>query len=73
MFSIFSPAQVVKILIALAIILTYGLQYFVPLEIIWNTIKHKFSHRWEMLGETVMRILMVLLTGNTKFYNYIFY
>ncbi|XP_058789139.1 proton-coupled amino acid transporter-like protein pathetic isoform X2 [Phymastichus coffea] len=54
--------QIVKILIALAIILTYGLQYFVPLEIIWNTIKHKFSHRWEFLGETVMRVLMVLLT-----------
>ncbi|XP_008216697.1 proton-coupled amino acid transporter-like protein pathetic [Nasonia vitripennis] len=55
-------AQVVNILIALAVILTYGLQFFVPLEIIWNSIKHKFSHRWEVLGETVMRILMVLLT-----------
>lgn len=56
------PAQIVKILIALAIILTYGLQYFVPLEIIWNSIKHKFSHKWEVCGETIMRILMVLLT-----------
>ncbi|XP_014208816.1 proton-coupled amino acid transporter-like protein pathetic [Copidosoma floridanum] len=54
--------QAVNILITLAIILTYGLQFFVPLEIIWNTIKHKFSHRWEFLGATVMRILMVLLT-----------
>ncbi|XP_011498313.1 PREDICTED: proton-coupled amino acid transporter 4 [Ceratosolen solmsi marchali] len=54
--------QIVKILIALAIILTYGLQYFVPLEIIWSSIKHKFSHKWEVFGETIMRILMVLLT-----------
>lgn len=64
-------------MIALAVILTYGLQFFVPLEIIWNSIKHKFSHRWEVFGETVMRILMVLLTGNGNsiqlylLYNYI--
>ncbi|KAL7306929.1 hypothetical protein TKK_0001088 [Trichogramma kaykai] len=54
--------QLVQFLISIAILLTYGLQFFVPLEIIWNSIKHKFSHRWEVLGETVMRIFMVLLT-----------
>ncbi|CAB0040353.1 unnamed protein product [Trichogramma brassicae] len=54
--------QLVQFLISIAILLTYGLQFFVPLEIIWSSIKHKFSHRWEVLGETVMRIFMVLLT-----------
>lgn len=62
-----SPAQIVKVLIALAVMLTYGLQFFVPLEIIWNSIKDKFSHNWESLGNTVMRILMVLFTGNNRF------
>ncbi|KAJ8674702.1 hypothetical protein QAD02_010488 [Eretmocerus hayati] len=54
--------QAVKILISFAITLTYGLQFFVPLEIIWNTIESKFSHSWKFAGETIMRVLMVLAT-----------
>lgn len=55
-------AQVVKLLIAAAVLFTYGLQYFVPLEIMWNGMKHRFSHKYEVIGETVMRIVMVMLT-----------
>ncbi|XP_012216315.1 proton-coupled amino acid transporter-like protein pathetic [Linepithema humile] len=55
-------AQAVKLLIAAAVLFTYGLQYFVPLEIIWNAIKHMFSHKYEAVGETFMRIGMVMLT-----------
>lgn len=57
-------AQVVKILIAAAVLFTYGLQYFVPLEIIWNSMKHMFSHKYAAIGETAMRIVMVMVTGN---------
>lgn len=56
-------AQVVKILIAAAVLFTYGLQYFVPLEIMWDSIKHMFSHRYAAIGETIMRVVMVLVTG----------
>ncbi|EGI61589.1 Proton-coupled amino acid transporter 4 [Acromyrmex echinatior] len=56
------PAQVVKALIALAVLFTYGLQLFVPLEIMWNSIKHLFNHKFLALGETVMRICIVMLT-----------
>jgi proton-coupled amino acid transporter len=56
-------AQVVKILIAAAVLFTYGLQYFVPLEIMWSSIKHIFSHKYAAIGETVMRVIMVLVTG----------
>lgn len=59
----FSLAQAVKLLIAVAVLFTYGLQYFVPLEIIWNAIKHLFSHKYEAIGETLMRVGMVMLTG----------
>lgn len=55
-------AQAVKILIAAAVVFTYGLQLFVPLEIIWNAIKPFFSHRYAAMGESMMRICIVLLT-----------
>ncbi|XP_011705830.1 PREDICTED: proton-coupled amino acid transporter 2-like [Wasmannia auropunctata] len=56
-------AQVVKVLIAAAVLFTYGLQLFVPLDIIWNSMKHLFSHKYAAIGETVMRICIVMLTG----------
>lgn len=52
-----------KLLIALAVLFTYGLQYFVALEIMWGSIKDKFSHKFQGLGETLFRAFMVLLTG----------
>lgn len=54
--------QAVQLLIALAVLFTYGLQLFVPLEIMWNAIKTKFSHKYEALGETTLRVLIVLVT-----------
>ncbi|XP_076239344.1 proton-coupled amino acid transporter-like protein pathetic isoform X2 [Calliopsis andreniformis] len=54
--------QTVKVLIALAVLFTYGLQFFVPLEIIWNFIKDKCSHKYQGLCETLMRICMVMIT-----------
>lgn len=55
-------AQVVKLLIAAAVLFTYGLQYFVPLEILWNAIKPMFSHKYAAISETMMRIGMVMIT-----------
>lgn len=55
--------QAVKVLIGVAILFTYGLQFFVPLKIIWDSIKDRFSHKWAGYGETLMRFLMVMLTG----------
>lgn len=62
----FSLAQVVKLLIAAAVLFTYGLQYFVPLEIIWNSIQHSFSHKYAFIAETLMRIGMVMITGKAS-------
>lgn len=56
-------AQVVKVLIAAAVLFTYGLQLFVPLEIICNSIKPFFSHRYAASGEAMMRVCIVMLTG----------
>lgn len=54
--------QMVKILIALAILFTYGLQFFVPLEIMCSALRPHYSHNFATIGESCFRILMALLT-----------
>ncbi|XP_017881279.1 proton-coupled amino acid transporter-like protein pathetic [Ceratina calcarata] len=54
--------QVVKMLIALAVLFTYGLQYYVPLEIMWKSLKEKCSHKYQGVCHTMMRVVMVLFT-----------
>lgn len=54
------PAQAVKILIGLAVYGTFGLQFYVCLEIGWDAIKDKFTSR-PTLVNYVMRT--VLVTG----------
>ncbi|KAI8115481.1 Proton-coupled amino acid transporter-like protein pathetic [Lucilia cuprina] len=39
------PAQAVKVLIALAVFCTFGLQFYVCLEIVWDSIKEKCTKR----------------------------
>ncbi|KAK9499308.1 hypothetical protein O3M35_002361 [Rhynocoris fuscipes] len=57
-------AQSVKILVALAVFCTYGLQYFVCLEIVWDAVKDKFTKRkrfYEYVVRTVLTIFAVAL------------
>ncbi|XP_043267334.1 proton-coupled amino acid transporter-like protein pathetic [Venturia canescens] len=55
-------AQTAKLLIALAILFTYGLQFYVPLEIVCAATRPWFSHRFAGIGETVIRVLMACMT-----------
>lgn len=57
-FVCFSPAQIVKIAIAIAVFCTYGLQFFVCIEIMWNGIKDKFTKRPD-LADYITRTIMV--------------
>ncbi|KAK9500796.1 hypothetical protein O3M35_001991 [Rhynocoris fuscipes] len=54
-------AQSVKVMIAVAIFLTYALQFYVPMEIIWKSLKHRFTSRPKLV-ETSIRISLVVLT-----------
>ena len=69
--SCFRLAQSVKILIALAVYCTYGLQFYVCLEIAWNGIKNSFTKR-PVVSEYALRTFLVILTGKcpllVKFY-----
>lgn len=54
-------AQSVKVMIALAVFLTYSLQFYVPMEIIWKNVRHRFQDR-ENVAEYTLRIGMVIGT-----------
>lgn len=51
-------AQLVKILIALAVFCTFGLQFYVCLEIGWDFIKDKFTKRPKMVNYMMRTILV---------------
>lgn len=53
----------VKLLIALAVLFSYGLQFTVPIDIIWGLIKEKFSHKYEGISETALRMFIALFTS----------
>lgn len=55
----FSPAQAVKILIALAVFCTFGLQFYVVVEIAWNSMKDNFKQR-PLLVNYVVRYVSVI-------------
>lgn len=53
----------VKLLIALAVLFSYGLQFTVPIDIIWGLMKEKFSHKYEGISETALRMFIALFTS----------
>jgi len=54
-------AQSVKVMIAVAIFLTYSLQFYVPFEIIWKGTKHRFTSR-PVFFEYLLRVILVVCT-----------
>ncbi|XP_015121467.1 proton-coupled amino acid transporter-like protein pathetic isoform X1 [Diachasma alloeum] len=53
--------QSVKVMIAIAIFCTYGLQFYVPMEIIWKNLKCHFGAR-KLYVEYIVRIILVICT-----------
>lgn len=53
-------AQSAKILMALAILFTYSLQFYVPMEMIWRQIHNKISVRYHNLTQITIRTLAVV-------------
>ncbi|KOC67447.1 Proton-coupled amino acid transporter 4 [Habropoda laboriosa] len=55
--------QCIQVAISLSILLTYALQFYVPIAIIWPKIVNRFGpFKWPVLAETVFRSAMCLLT-----------
>ncbi|XP_064117193.1 proton-coupled amino acid transporter-like protein CG1139 isoform X2 [Macrobrachium nipponense] len=56
-------AQLVKILMAVAIFLTYSLMLYVPAEIMWPHLRSRFhSSKAKRIGEYAFRAVLVLIT-----------
>lgn len=49
-------------MIAIAIFLTYALQFYVPMNIIWNNISKHFSEKTKTLAEYTTRFSMIVST-----------
>lgn len=56
----YSLAQAVQILIALAIFCTFGLQFFICLEIVWGGLKDRFKKN-ATFANYVLRTIMVVV------------
>ncbi|KAJ8985559.1 hypothetical protein NQ317_019943 [Molorchus minor] len=54
------PAQAVNIIIGLAVFCTFGLQFYVCIDIAWNGIKNRYQ-KHEKLAQYVMRTIMVFV------------
>ncbi|KAL9905332.1 proton-coupled amino acid transporter-like protein pathetic isoform X1 [Glossina fuscipes] len=52
------PAQAVKVLIALAVFCTFGLQFYVCLEIVWDSIKDKCTKRPTLVNYVLRTVLV---------------
>ncbi|CAH0664119.1 unnamed protein product [Chilo suppressalis] len=53
-------AQSAKILMALAILFTYSLQFYVPMEMIWRKLENRISVRYHDLTQISIRTLAVV-------------
>lgn len=63
-FFVYRLAQSVRICMALAIFLSYGLQFYVPVNIMWPTLSRYMStdNDTKVYGEYLFRVVLVLFT-----------
>ena len=62
----FSFAEIIKGLVALAILFSYGLQLTAAIDVIWRGVESKFSKEKQNQAYYMIRALLILCTGSTK-------
>nr|CAD7431430.1 unnamed protein product [Timema monikensis] len=60
-------AQTAKLLISASILLTFGLQFFVPTDISWPMIEKHVCEKWKNILQNVYRISMVTAIGSVVY------
>lgn len=53
-------AQSVKLMIAVAIFLTYSLQFYVPMNIIWTNIRDRIPEKYKQIVEYTTRFTLIV-------------
>lgn len=56
-------ADAAKLLMGLAILFTFGLQFYVPNDILWQKISHKFPAKHQNLSQVLLRTVIIILSG----------
>lgn len=60
-------AQSVRLMMAIAIFLSYGLQFYVPMNIVWPIIRDRLdTEKSQVIGEYVTRSVLVFVTCKYK-------
>lgn len=52
-----------QVLIAVAILFTFGLQFFVPMDILWRKIQHRFSKENHNRTQILLRTGIIIIMG----------
>lgn len=58
-----SISVIAQVLIALAILFTFGLQFFVPMDILWRKIQHRFSKENHNRTQIILRTGIIIIMG----------
>lgn len=53
-------AQSVKLMIAVAIFLTYSLQFYVPMNILWTNIRDRIPEKYKQIVEYTTRFTLIV-------------
>ena len=60
----FRLSRLTKVTFVVSVFVTYGLQFYVPVNILWPKIEHRLSTpKAKAVGNVVFRIGLILLTG----------
>ena len=61
--SSFSTAEIAQVLIALAILFTFGLQFYVPMDILWRKLEPRIAKEKHNISQVSIRTGIILIQG----------
>lgn len=66
--TIFSMAQCVKVIVAIAVFFTYALQFYAPFEVVWLRTKDNFKEKHQNLANYSLRSFVVVSVAENIYF-----